>query len=187
MSTTISDKLRQRCNDICELCNTETAALAYAVSPRNNDVIENEVALCNTCASAIDNENMAMDWHCLAGSIWNTEPSVQALSYRLLYKHKAEEWASEIMSSVDLDETVVQWGLNAFEVSPVHRDSNGTELNNGDTIVLIQGLNVKGANFMAPKGAIVRKIKLVPDNTDQIEGKINEQTIVILTKYVRKS
>jgi len=27
----------------------------------------------------------------------------------------------------------------------------------------------------------------VPDNTDQIEGKVNEQTIVILTKYVRKS
>jgi protein PhnA len=53
--------------------------------------------------------------------------------------------------------------------------------------VLTQGLNVKGANFMAPKGTVVRKIRLVPDNTDQIEGKVNEQTIVILTKFVRKS
>jgi uncharacterized Zn ribbon protein len=62
-----------------------------------------------------------------------------------------------------------------------------TPLENGDTIVLTQGLNVKGANFMAPKGTVVRKIRLVPDNTDQIEGKVNEQTIVILTKFVRKS
>ena len=67
------------------------------------------------------------------------------------------------------------------------RIQNGTELQNGDTIVLTQGLNVKGANFMAPKGTIVRKIRLVPDNPEQIEGKVNEQTIVILTKFVRKS
>ncbi|GAA0559010.1 PhnA domain-containing protein [Chitinophaga japonensis] len=52
-----------------------------------------------------------------------------------------------------------------------------------DTVVLPQGWNVKGASFMAPKGTIVRKIRLVPDNTEQIEGKINEQTIVILTRY----
>ena len=53
--------------------------------------------------------------------------------------------------------------------------------------MLTQVLNVKGANFMAPKGTIVRKIKLVADNAEQIEGKINGQTIVILTKYVRKN
>ena len=53
--------------------------------------------------------------------------------------------------------------------------------------MLTQVLNVKGANFMAPKGTIVKKIKLVHDNTEQIEGKVNEQTIVILTKFVKKS
>ena len=60
-------------------------------------------------------------------------------------------------------------------------------LENGDTIVLTQQLNVKGASFMAPKGTIVRKIRLVPDNAEQIEGKINNDTIVILTKFVKKS
>ncbi|NCW12103.1 MAG: PhnA protein, partial [Chitinophagia bacterium] len=69
----------------------------------------------------------------------------------------------------------------------LHRDCNGQQLQNGDTVVLTQVLNVKGANFMAPKGTVVRKIRLVPDNHEQIEGKVNEQTIVILTKYVRKS
>jgi protein PhnA len=82
---------------------------------------------------------------------------------------------------------VVTWALSAYQTEAIHVDSNGTELQNGDTIVLTQGLNVKGANFMAPKGTIVRKIRLVPDNPEQIEGKVNEQTIVILTKFVRKS
>ncbi len=82
---------------------------------------------------------------------------------------------------------MVTWALSAYQTEAVHVDSNGTELQNGDTIVLTQGLNVKGANFMAPKGTIVRKIRLVPDNPEQIEGKVNEQTIVILTKFVRKS
>lgn len=187
MNTTITPGLRERSNGNCELCNNEEAAIAYAVSPKNNDAIENEVAVCSTCLAAMEDPAAAMHWHCLAGSIWNAEPSVQALSYRLLYKHKDQEWAGEIINSIELDEAVTNWALTAFQVKEVHRDSNGNELVNGDTVVLIQGLNVKGANFMAPKGTIVRKIRLVPDNTEQIEGKINEQTIVILTKYVRRS
>ncbi|MBW8682880.1 PhnA domain-containing protein [Chitinophaga sp. B61] len=187
MSTTITPALQARSNGTCELCTNDDAAIAYAVSPRNNDAIENEVAICNTCLSAMEDPAAAMHWHCLAGSIWNAEPAVQALSYRLLYQHKDHEWAAEIIGSVEPDEAVVNWALSAFEVKPIHLDSNGTELLNGDTVVLTQGLNVKGANFMAPKGTIVRKIRLVADNTEQIEGKINEQTIVILTKYVRKS
>lgn len=187
MNTTITNKLKDRCEGLCELCTAESATLAYAVSPKSNDAIENEVALCNTCMTAMDNKDLISHWQCLAGSIWNTEPSVQALSYRILYGLKDLEWASEIINAVELDESVVNWALNAFQTQEVHKDSNGTILNNGDTIILTQGLNVKGANFMAPKGTVVRKIRLVPDNIEQIEGKINEQTIVILTKYVRKS
>lgn len=187
MSTVITSALKDRSNGLCELCTNEPATIAYAVSPRNNDAIENEVALCPTCLSALEGTDNALHWNCLAGSIWNAEPAVQALSYRILYQYKDEEWANEIISSVELDEAVVNWALSAFQVKELHRDSNGTELVNGDTVVLTQGLNVKGASFMAPKGTIVRKIRLVPDNTEQIEGKINDQTIVILTKYVRKS
>ena len=182
----ITTKLQERSNGICELCTVEPATTAYAVSPKNNHAPENEVALCGTCVQALNNPGSAQHWQCLAGSIWNTEPSVQALSYRILHQYKEQEWAADILSSVEPDETVVHWALSAFEVADVHKDSNGTPLSNGDTVVLTQVLNVKGANFMAPKGTIVRKIRLVPDNTEQIEGKVNEQTIVILTKYVRK-
>ena len=187
MKSTISSKLKERCQDLCELCTTDAATIAYTVSPKSNDVIENEVALCDQCMSIIEGKEAGNHWQCLAGSIWNTEPSVLALSYRILYGIKENEWANELLTSVDFDETVVTWALSTYQTEAVHVDSNGTELQNGDTIVLTQGLNVKGANFMAPKGTIVRKIRLVPDNPEQIEGKVNEQIIVILTKFVRKS
>ena len=35
-------------------------------------------------------------------------------------------------------------------------------------------------------GTAVRNIRLVPNNTEQIEGRIDGQLIVILTKYVKK-
>ena len=58
---------------------------------------------------------------------------------------------------------------------------------NGDTVTLTQDLNVKGTSFTAKRGAAVRRIRLVEDNPGQIEGKVNDQTIVILTKFVKKS
>ena len=35
-------------------------------------------------------------------------------------------------------------------------------------------------------GTVVKNIRIVEDNTEQIEGRIEGQQIVILTKYVRK-
>lgn len=183
----ITDSLRERCGGLCELCSSEDATTAYAVSPKNNDVIENEVALCNTCFDAIASEKNSAHWQCLAGSVYNPEPSVQALSYRILNQYKDEEWANDIMQSLDFSEQVVNWALCSSHQAAVHKDAYGNILENGDNVVLTQVLNVKGANFMAPKGTIVKKIKLVHDNTEQIEGKVNEQNIVILTKFVKKA
>lgn len=59
-------------------------------------------------------------------------------------------------------------------------------LADGDTITITKDLNVKGTNFTAKRGTAVRKIFLVADNPKQIEGKINSQRIVILTKFTKK-
>jgi len=72
------------------------------------------------------------------------------------------------------------------ETSEVHVDCNGAILNTGDTVTLIKSLDVKGSQINAKIGTVVKNIKLVSDNTDQIEGKIEGQQIVILTKFVRK-
>lgn len=183
----ISSELKQRNGELCELCNSEPAANAYTVTPKNDESIENQVALCNTCLAAVDSKDASFHWRCVEGSIWSPEPSVQALSYRILQNYKEEDWANNLISSVDLDENIVQWALSAFEVADVHKDAFGNTLENGDTVVLTQALNVKGTNFTASKGTVVKKIKLVHDNVEQIEGKINEQTIVILCKFVKKN
>ena len=57
----------------------------------------------------------------------------------------------------------------------------------GNTVILTKDLNVKGANFTAKRGTLVRGISLVEDNPEHIEGKVEGQRIVILTKFVKKS
>ncbi len=182
----ISSKLKERCGDVCELCNNEPPKHDYTVSPKNDESVQNQVALCDTCLNSLDKKDAGFHWRCVEGSIWNPEPSVQALSYRILQLHKEEEWANNLISSVDLDENIIQWAMTAFEVADVHKDAFGNVLENGDNVVLTQALNVKGTNFTASKGTVVKKIKLVHDNPEHIEGKINDQTIVILTKFVKK-
>lgn len=182
----ISTKLSERNQGLCELCNSNPATHEYLVSPRTEAVLENLVALCDSCLEKINGQEKGDYWRCLEGSIWNPEPSVQALSYRLLHNCRSEEWAEDVLNSVEPDEHIIQWGLSAFEVADRHKDAFGNDLENGDNVVLTQALNVKGTSFSAAKGTVVKRIRLVSGNTEQIEGKINDQTIVILTKYVKK-
>ena len=89
-----------------------------------------------------------------------------------------------------LDDDTLAWakaGADEDEVvADVHKDSLGAELFTGDAVVLTKTLDVKGSSLNAKLGTVVKNIRLVEDNTDQIEGKIEGQTIVILTKYLRK-
>ncbi|MFT3946931.1 MAG: PhnA domain-containing protein [Agriterribacter sp.] len=182
----ISAKLNERCQGTCELCSAAPAAHEYTVSPKKDDAIENQVALCDTCFNNLSVKDKDGYWSFLEGTIWNPEPAIQALSYRILQSYKDEDWANNIIASVELDEDIIQWAMSAFEAADVHKDAFGNLLENGDNVVLTQSLDVKGTSFSAPKGTVVKRIRLVPGNTDQIEGRINEQTIVILTKYVKK-
>ncbi len=176
-----------RSEGLCELCSTLPAAQGYVVSGRNGDTDAETVAVCETCLQAIESGDTGEHWRCLEGSIWSPEPAVQALSYRLLSLCRPSEWAADILSSTEPEEDIQRWAMSAFELADEHRDAFGNKLENGDTIVLTQALNVKGTSFSAAKGTVVKKIRLVPSDTGQIEGKINDQTIVILTKYVKKN
>ena len=189
----INTPLQTRSNNACELCSSTDENLhTFAVPPKNNDSDNNMAVLCTNCLSKISAADYTdtNHWRCLTGSIWSEIPAIQALSFKILSKLKTEDWAMETLESVFLDESVLEWAnaedeLEASKV--VHKDSYGVILETGDTVILTQNLNVKGANFIAPKGTTVRKIRLVAENAEQIEGKIEGDTIVILTKYVRKS
>jgi protein PhnA len=188
----IDTVLQNRSNNQCELCsNKEQELIAYTIPPAQDSGPDHQVVLCTDCHRQISTGNYedANHWRCLTGSIWSETPAVQVLSYKILGRLLTEDWAREAMDGAYLDESLLEWAgaedaLKAAEI--VHKDAYGVVLEAGDTVILTQNLNVKGANFIAPKGTIVRKIRLVADNAEQIEGKIEGDTIVILTKYVRK-
>ena len=51
-----NQKLKERSQNLCELCATEIPKHEYTVSPKNVGSIDNQVAICNTCLEAIDNK-----------------------------------------------------------------------------------------------------------------------------------
>jgi protein PhnA len=98
----------------------------------------------------------------------------------------------DMLEMMYLDEDALEWAKATGEADDdegkiIHKDSNGNILKDGDSVVLIKDLDVKGANFTAKRGAAVHNIKLVWDNAEQIEGRVENQSIVILTQYVKKT
>ncbi|MFN6378046.1 MAG: PhnA domain-containing protein [Flavobacteriales bacterium] len=182
----MNKELAERSFGNCEICGHHSATLGYILPPRTEDKVENKIALCSTCHSHLNDTTGDYFRTSVEGSIWSVEPAVQALSFRLLKKFENENWASTVISSIDLEESVTTWALDVSDPNAVHKDAFGSTLEAGDNVVLIQALDVKGTNFTASKGTVVKRIRLIQDNIDQIEGKINDQSIVILTKYTKK-
>lgn len=67
------------------------------------------------------------------------------------------------------------------------KDANGNVLNNGDSVVLIKDLKVKGSTVTLKRGTVVKSIRLT-DDPDEIEGK-NPQVkgLVLRTEFVKKA
>jgi protein PhnA len=123
--------------------------------------------------------------------MWSEVPGVQVVSWRMLNRFKEESWAADSLDMMYLDDQRLEWAKATGDhendaTVDLHRDCNKAVLQNGDTVVLIKSLDVKGSTLNAKMGTVVKNIRLVEDNTEQIEGKIEGQVIVILTKYVRK-
>jgi protein PhnA len=66
------------------------------------------------------------------------------------------------------------------------KDSNGNILNNGDSVVLIQSLKVKGSSAMLKRGQVVKNIRLTGNN-EEIEGKVDKVMMVLKTCYLKKA
>lgn len=181
--------LESRSDNKCELCTNTGELAAYLIAPKVEEVAENQVALCTTCLAQVagDQELDSNHLRCLNESIWSEADSVKVLSYRLLHRLNEHEWAQDLLGMMYLDEAAQEWADAASGQKLIHKDSNGNILADGDSVTLIQDLNVKGAGFTAKRGVAVRRIRLVRDNAEHIEGKIDGQQIVILTKYVKKT
>lgn len=186
-------ELQTRSESKCELCATIEHLAVYEVPPTSNGSADESVLLCETCLEQIESPDKVdvHHWRCLNDSMWSQTPAVQVMSWRMLTRLKAESWAQDLLEMLYLEDDTLAWAQATEEGSSEdalkHLDSNGVVLLAGDTVTLIKDLNVKGAGFTAKRGTAVRGISLVSDNTEHIEGRVNGQQIVILTKFVKKS
>ena len=66
------------------------------------------------------------------------------------------------------------------------KDSNGTLLNEGDDVLLIKDLKVKGSSQTIKRGTIVKKIRLT-NNEHEIEGRVERTVMVLKTEFLKKA
>lgn len=188
------EQLTARSEGKCELCESSANLSTYAVPPFAGGV-DHSIVVCAECLHQLTGEK-PMDpnhWRCLNNTMWSTEPPVQVVVWRVLNKLKGEGWPQDLLDMLFLEDEVLQWAKEGAESDVdsenkvVHKDSNGTVLQSGDSVVLIKDLDVKGGGFTAKRGTTIKGITLVEDNPEHIEGKVNGQQIVILTKFVKKA
>jgi protein PhnA len=66
------------------------------------------------------------------------------------------------------------------------KDSNGTPLAEGDSVLTIKDLKVKGGSSDLKRGTVIRKIHLTGD-PDAIECRVDGSTLVLKTCFLKKA
>ncbi|HFA50301.1 MAG TPA: PhnA protein [Bacteroidetes bacterium] len=189
----LEKELLERSNSACELCGAAENLKVYTVPPKTSENLDDSALLCANCLGQIEDPEKvnAKHWRCLNESMWSEVPAVKVLAYRMLNRLRGEGWPLDLLDMLYLDDETLEWAktgeADEEEEVFVHKDSNGVVLQAGDSVVLIKDLDVRGTSFTAKRGAAVRNIRLVHDNPEHIEGKVNGQQIVIITKYVKKT
>ena len=190
----IENTLLTRSGSICELCGSNENLMVYEVESKKNNLEETAILICNTCHYQIENQDQMSPnhWRCLNDSMWSEIPAVQVIAWRLLNRLRSEGWPQDLLDMMYLDDDTKAWAEATGEAEDedekiIHKDVNGVVLQNGDSVVLIKDLNVKGGGFTAKRGTAVRRISLVWDNPEHIEGRVEGQQVVILTQYVKKT
>lgn len=187
------DDLENRSGNKCEFCTSTIDLKPYLVSPETEKISDHYVYTCSVCKEQLEN-SAAVDvnhWRCLNDSIWSEISAVKVVSYRMLNQLKAEGWPQDLLDMMYMTEEELNWAKRGIEEKNpdqiIHKDSNGAILENGDSVTVIKDLNVKGSSLVAKRGTAVRNINLVHDNAEQIEGRVEGQHIVILTRYIKKN
>jgi len=187
----IEKELQSRSENRCELCSSTDGLSVYHVLPEPNTTVDKSIYVCTTCKDQLENPDAvdANHWRCLNESMWSTEAAVQVTAWRMLTRLKSEGWPNDLLEMLFLDDETLVWAkaTGEGEEAIIHKDANGVTLTKGDSVVLVKDLNVKGAGFTAKRGTAVRNISLVVDNAEQIEGRVEGQQIILLTKYVKKT
>ena len=163
----LEQELMQRSSSQCELCTSKDDLNIYAV-PNSPAGVEQHILICETCKTQIEDPEKVEPnhWRCLNDSMWSPVPAVQVMAWRMLNRLKSEGWPQDLLDMMYMEEDIKEWAAA------------------GQTAEA--GAGAIGSSMVAKRGTAVRKVSLVHDNAEQIEGKVDGQQIVILTKFVKK-
>jgi len=185
--------LKKRSNGCCELCGSVEHVQIYTLKPSKDMSLDRSLTACKVCIDQIEDPELtdANHWRCLNESMWSEHQAVQVMAWRMLSRMRKEGWPQDLLDMMYLEGEVLEFAKATGEGEAdseklVHRDVNGVVLQAGDSVVLVKDLKVKGSSMVAKQGTAVRRISLDHDNTDYIEGKVDGQNIVIITKFVKK-
>jgi protein PhnA len=67
------------------------------------------------------------------------------------------------------------------------RDSNGNELVQGDSVVVIKDLRVKGSSDTLKRGTTFKNIRLIDGDAAAIECGQGRNTVVLKTEFLKKA
>ena len=82
-----------------------------------------------------------------------------------------------------------EWPMNAAEAdtegNAVVKDANGTVLNDGDAVVLIKDLKVKGSSITLKQGTKVKSIRLVGGD-HEVDCKMDGGNFMLKAAFLKK-
>ncbi|AFI05395.1 zinc ribbon domain-containing protein YjdM [Helicobacter cetorum] len=80
-----------------------------------------------------------------------------------------------------------EWSENETDNEEfVVKDSNDNILQNGDSVILIKDLKVKGSSLVLKKGTKIKNIKLVDDNHN-VDCKVEGQSLSLKSEFLKKA
>lgn len=72
------------------------------------------------------------------------------------------------------------------EADAVIKDANGTVLNDGDAVVLIKDLKVKGSSIVLKQGSKVKSIRLVSGGDHEVDCKLDQGNFMLKACFLKK-
>lgn len=101
------------------------------------------------------------------------------------------EWTYHDGSQLVCPKCAHEWQETDNNVEPVSqtiiKDAHGTPLNDGDSIVLIKDLKVKGSSMVIKQGTKVKSIHLQYDGDHNIGCKIDGTPMNLKSEFVKKA
>lgn len=88
----------------------------------------------------------------------------------------AHEWSAQ--ATADEDDTGPR----------VIKDAHGTPLADGDSVILVKDLKVKGSSIVIKKGSKIKGIRLVYDNGDHdVDCKTEQGPFILKSEFLKKA